>query len=226
MNYIDQETLPVFFRGERYYIQGSLILAEAIKVITENSKCQDLMLMEAGFRNHASSSINIVSQTKLDELEIIDPLGYIDIKQCGENKKFYFISTDKDVKRLKDTKKLISELRITRSNDYATDYLYDSDNSIDGFFRSIIEFTKLVHETHFINCSDILFLGLRNWSMCTFKKNDLFEGGEHKIKILQKITKNDRLITASKLTSVNKKGSINEGIIIFSIVPDKKNNNI
>lgn len=230
MNSTELLPLDVFFRADRYYIQGSLIVSESYRVSESRLKSvlkgDDVVLKEVGFRSFLDSSASAILSSDASQSESTNAFGYADftrLTSLKDTERVFFIAhKDTPASRQKDSPKVITNFSKIEDTVFTCHFTSTVENLVDGFFRSIIEITKKSHTLAFPGCSDILFIGLRKWEFPISNPVLLHQAGKHLIQIGSRMTKNGRSMTVSRITTTLSSGATFKGAITFSFTPAKE----
>lgn len=231
MNKINLFPLDVFFRAERYYIQGSLIISECYYVSEDYLKealgGDDIVLKEVGFRSFLDTQASVVSAASATQAQQDNAVGYADFTRKDRPKSrerlLLLAHKDKPAPRHDGSPKVITNFQAEDAMVYTCDFTPTPENLVDGFFRSVIEITKKSHTLAFPGCSDILFIGLRRWAFPVSDPALLNQPGKHHIQIGSSMTKDGRGMTVSRLITTLASGDIFKGAITFSFARAPEN---
>lgn len=231
MNNTNLFPLDVFFRAERYYIQGSLIISECYNVSEHYLKAalggDDIVLKEVGFRSFLDTQASVISAAFATHAQHDNAIGYADFARKDTPKSrerlLLLAHKGKPAPRHDDSPKVITNFQKDDAMTYTCDFRPTPKNLVDGFFRSVIEITKKSHTLAFPGCSDILFIGLRRWAFPVSEPALLNQTGKHYIQIGSCMTKDDRGMTVSRLTTTLASGDIFKGAITFSFAQALEN---
>lgn len=157
MSYID---LPVFFRGSRTYIQGSVILSLAAQVLINEGFIKDLCsakLLKAKFNQISDKGVVLLSPgAVLGEDDLV--LGEATFKDDSGVLTVQFVE-DASVTppREEDRPSLIQDFTITEPLNGSCAYTIDT--TLDDLLASVVEVVKALHADLSDDVYDIWFTG-------------------------------------------------------------------
>ncbi len=162
--------LNLFFRGDREYIQGSLIIEEARLWLEECTTVAIVELISAELREIVCEKC-VVSQTP-DAMQV-SPVGKVKFKSMdGSLNEVYIFRSEpaETVPRIADSQKQISNFEQfeDEANSVYTaraNFVFDGDFS--SFLMACIEFSKEAHVNAFPGCKDVWFSGIRSGTIQT-----------------------------------------------------------
>ena len=157
MSYID---LPVFFRGSRTYIQGSVILSLAAQALIDEGFIKDLgsaKLLKAKFNQISDKGVKLLAPgASLGDNDVV--LGEATLKDDSGVLTVQFIE-DSDVTppREDDRPSLIDDYTITEPLNGSCAYAIDA--TLDDLLASVVEVVKALHADLSDDVYDIWFTG-------------------------------------------------------------------
>lgn len=160
--------LPVYFRGDRNYIQGSLILSRVCTDLVEKgaiSPLDDVVMTSAKFSEISNSGI-AYSNTK--DKHSIGSVSFV----AGDQKILVYIyKSDNIPNRVEEKPSLITNSRFKAPLDGTV--WFKSAGSFDQIIDAIVQATKLAHKRIADDLYDIWFTGLGKTKFPIFPFTDI-----------------------------------------------------
>jgi len=192
---MNSNTLNLYFRGQRKYVQGSLILTQVAQYAGPMLSIDDsqLELGDVKFLKVLDGNACVV----LDTDKIVDEQSLyasIDVQIVGGSVKKLCVlglgGGPESIPRVEDSQKVAKDINF-REND-CFDSRYRSDGSADAIWRAVVETIKYQLESE-LNASQVMFLGVMGRSMLV---SDIkgFRIGEISCKKLFSKPNNDRVM--------------------------------
>lgn len=213
----------VFFRAKRHYIQGSLLISECASFATSLRPGGRWVLREVGFRSILDHGATLAVDDGSHGVASIN--GHV-VMAFGEGDTLktqrFLVLENADVipPRVEDSAKVIRDFVTREDRVFSCRFAAVQDNPLDGFFRGVVEVTKRAHAEAFAGARNILFLGLRKWSLDMGEGSALNHGGEHVVSIGSGVSKDDSNLTVSRIVTTFDDGTTHRGAILFSYERD------
>lgn len=157
MSYFD---LPVFFRGKRNYIQGSMILSLAAEKLIAEGIIQDIesaKLIKAKFNQITDKGVKLLVADQHDKKDDII-LGEASFSENSNSLKVYFIEdTQNTPPQEEDRSSLIQNFTITEELNGTC--VFTIEPTLDDKLASIVEVVKTLHSDLSNDVYDIWFTG-------------------------------------------------------------------
>jgi len=168
--------LDLYFRGSRYYIQGSLVIPTALRAAeaVDGSISRDANIAQVDFRTiidcHCVTSWDTTGEHDIGD--IAKSLATIVLRSNGEPVVKLGVYRDLDrtsaPPRIDDTQKVIAPFKANDDGTAETEFFCRSDEGrLDAFLRGVVEFNKNYYEQRYPGCGNIIFAGLFDSTMRT-----------------------------------------------------------
>jgi len=160
--------LDIFFRAQRYYIQGSLLVPVALRTVARlasDRRFDGAIIQSVNFHSIIDHACTVGWDEGDDfaagaEKAIIttsDPDG-------SSPRTLRLYRNDQDSgqpPRRSDTERLVGEVRLDgEGHGWASLDIGDQCDPLEAFLRGMVEFNKSLYELRYPGCRDIIFAGL------------------------------------------------------------------